>query len=99
MTMGSAVAFYERVEKDVQLQEKLKELGSKEKIEPYVKNELGYDFTKEEMQKVIFERNPDLSDEELEKVVGGVLDWVAVGFFLVGIGVPAFIINAAAGAA
>ncbi len=95
----SAVTFYERVEKDTELQEKLKEFGSKEKIESYVKNDLGYVFTKEEMQKVIFERNPDLSDEELEQVVGGVLDWVAVGFFLVGIGVPAFVLNAVAAAA
>jgi hypothetical protein len=36
-----------------------------------VKGELGYDFTLEEMQKVIFERNPQMTDEELEAVVGG----------------------------
>ena len=71
MPMESAVAFYERLEKDAELQEKLKELGSKEKIEPYVKNELGYDFTREEMQKVIFENHPEMTDEELEAVVGG----------------------------
>lgn len=71
MSMESAVAFYELVEKDVELQEKLKELGSKEKISQYVKGELGYDFSPEEMQKVIFERNPEMTDEELEAVVGG----------------------------
>jgi predicted ribosomally synthesized peptide with nif11-like leader len=69
--MESAVAFYERVEKDVELQEKLKELGTKENVEGYVKGELGYDFTLEEMQKVIFEKNPEMTEEELEAVVGG----------------------------
>ena len=71
MSMESAVAFYERLEKDVELQEKLKELGTKESVSQYVKGELGYDFTLEEMQKVIFERNPEMTDEELEAVVGG----------------------------
>ena len=69
--MESAVSFYERLEKDVELQKKLKELGTKENISQYVKGELGYDFTLEEMQKVIFERNPEMTDEELEAVVGG----------------------------
>ena len=41
MSMESAVAFYERLEKDVELQEKLKELGTKENISQYVKGELG----------------------------------------------------------
>lgn len=72
MSMESAVAFYERVEKDVELQKKLRELGSKENVERYVKGELGYDFSLEEMQKVIFERNPEMTDEELEAVTGGV---------------------------
>lgn len=72
MSVKSAVAFYERVEKDLELQEKLKELGTKESVERYVKEEFGYDFTLEEMQKVIFERNPEMTDEELETVVGGV---------------------------
>ena len=71
MPMESAVAFYERLEKDAELQEKLKELGTKENISQYVKGELGYDFTLEVMQKVIFERNPEMTDEELEAVVGG----------------------------
>ncbi len=71
MSMESAVAFYERLEKDVELQKKLKELGTKENISQYVKGELGYDFTLEEMQKVIFERHPEMTDEELEAVVGG----------------------------
>ena len=71
MPMESAVAFYERLEKDAELQEKLKELGTKENISQYVKGELGYDFTLEERQKVIFERNPEMTDEELEAVVGG----------------------------
>ncbi len=71
MSMESAVAFYECVEKDAALREKLRELGSKEKVEPYIKNELGYDFTEEEMRKVVFERNPEMTEEDLEAVVGG----------------------------
>jgi predicted ribosomally synthesized peptide with nif11-like leader len=72
MSMESAEAFYERVEKDAELRKKLRELASKENVERYVKGELGYDFTLEEMQKVIFERNPEMTDEELEAVTGGV---------------------------
>ena len=72
MSMESAVAFYELVKKDVELQKKLKELGSKEKIQSYVKNDLGYDFTKEEMQSVLLEQNPEMTDEDLEAAVGGV---------------------------
>ena len=53
------------------MQEKLTELGTKENVSQYVRDELGYDFTLEEMQKVIFERNPEMTDEELEAVVGG----------------------------
>lgn len=71
MSMESAAAFYERVKKDVELQEKLKELGSKEKVQSYVKNDLGYDFTKEEMQSVLLEQNPEMTDEDLEAAVGG----------------------------
>lgn len=71
MSMESAVAFYERLKKDTELQKKLKELGSKEKIKPYVENDLGYDFTKEEMRRVLLERNPEMTDEDLEAAVGG----------------------------
>ena len=85
MSAESAVAFYERLEKDIELQEKLKELGTKEKIEQHVKGELGYDFTLEEMQKVIFEKNPDLTDDELEAVVGGNINVGVVVGGLVGI--------------
>ena len=71
MSKESAVAFYERLEKDVELQEKLKELGTKVNISQYVRGELGYNFTLEEMREVIFDRNPEMTDEELEAVVGG----------------------------
>jgi len=94
--MESAVAFYEFLEKDVELQKKLKELGTKENVARYVKDELGYDFTSEEMQKVIFERNPEMTDEELEAVVGGMdpaLLWGLIG------GAAVVAVNAAAGAA
>jgi len=71
MSRESAVAFYERLEKDEELQETLKELNTKERIEEYVKKELQYDFSLEEMQQVIFEKNPEITDEDLEAVVGG----------------------------
>lgn len=79
MSVESAVAFYERLEKDIELQEKLKLLGTKENIASYVKGELDYDFTLDEMQKVIFERNPEMTDEELEAVMGGVNDEIILG--------------------
>ncbi len=71
MSRESAVAFYEQVEANEELQEKLKDLGTQKGIEEYVKEELGYHFSLEEMQKVIFEKNPEIADEDLEAVVGG----------------------------
>lgn len=82
MSMEAAVAFYERLEQEPGLQERIKELNAPELIEPYVRDELGYRFTKEEMQRVIFERNPEMSDEEMEAVTGGTIVMVAV--YLVG---------------
>jgi predicted ribosomally synthesized peptide with nif11-like leader len=83
MSMEAAVAFYDLLEKDTDLRERIMALGSKEKIEPFVKNELGYTFSMEEMQKVVFEKNPELTDEELEAIVGGfaitTLFWIGVG--------------------
>jgi predicted ribosomally synthesized peptide with nif11-like leader len=70
--MESAVAFYEKVENDNKLVTRMQELQTPEAISSYVQGELGYDFTWEEMQKVIFERNPELTDKELEAVVGGI---------------------------
>ena len=78
MSMEAAVAFYERLEQEPGLQERIKELNAPELIEPYVRDELGYRFTKEEMQRVIFERNPEMSDEEMEAVTGGTIVMVAV---------------------
>lgn len=71
MSMEAAVAFYERLEKEPELAERVRELETSTQVESYVKEELGYDFTRAEMQKVIFEKNPDISDEELEAIVGG----------------------------
>ena len=81
MSLESATAFYERLEREPELTERIRELNTPDRIEPYVKGELGYDFTREEMQQVIFERNPEMTDEELEAVVGGlgVGDWIAMG--------------------
>jgi predicted ribosomally synthesized peptide with nif11-like leader len=87
MSVEAAAAFYDRLENDSALMGKLKELEDKERLMLYVKDELGYDFTKEEMQKVIFERNPEMTDEELEAVVGGVSDDMLIGISIgVGIG-------------
>lgn len=110
MSRESAVAFYEQVEASEELQAKLKELGTQERIEEYVKEELGYDFSLEEMQKVIFEKNPEITDEDLEAVVGGesasneasVLPVIVaglVGSAIVGIGVVGVGAAAAAAAA
>ena len=87
MSIESAAAFYDRLQTDVSLQEQLKATGDRVAMEAYVREELGYDFTKEEMQKVIFERNPEMTDEELEAVVGGVSDDMLIGISIgVGIG-------------
>lgn len=99
MSMEHAVSFYEKLEGDLELQKRISKIESQAELENFVKNELGYNFTKEEMQKVIFDRNPEMTDEELEAVVGGIIDWVAVGFALISIGVPAAVLNAAASAA
>ena len=97
MSIESAVAFYERVEKDAGLQEKLKELNTKENIARYVKEELGYEFSLEEMQKVIFERNPEMTDEELEAVVGGSV--TLLGIFSLGMAISGLVITFASMAA
>ena len=73
MSVESAAAFYDRLARDASLQEKLQELGDRERLATYVKDELGYVFTKEEMRKVVFERNPEMTDEDLQAVVGGVI--------------------------
>lgn len=69
MSRESALAFYERLENDPDLTERLRALAAPE-AERLVKEELGYEFTKEEIQHVIFERNPEMTDAELEAVVG-----------------------------
>jgi predicted ribosomally synthesized peptide with nif11-like leader len=74
MSQESAVAFYEKLESDTELTARIQELQTREAIGQYVREELGYDFSLEEMQKVIFERNPEITDEEMEAVVGGQLD-------------------------
>ena len=87
MSIESAAAFYDRLQSDVALQGKLKATDDREQIEAYVRDELGYDFTKEEMQKVVFERNPEMTDEDLEAVVGGLSDDMTYGIAIgVGIG-------------
>lgn len=79
MSIESAVAFYERMEKDVLLQGKLKELGSGENVRSYLKNELGYDFSEEELRKALSDRNPEMTDGDWEAVTGGahypIFDW------------------------
>ena len=82
MSIEAAVAFYELLETDAKVADRVRELATPDKIEPYVKKELGYEFTKQEMQKVVFERNPEMTDEELEAVTGGTIMIVLV--FIVG---------------
>lgn len=86
--------------RDVSLQEQPKATGDRERVEAWVRDELGYDFTQEEMQRVIFERNPEMTDEELEAVIGDNVGVAIGGLFgiggVTGIGVAA---EAAAGLA
>jgi predicted ribosomally synthesized peptide with nif11-like leader len=95
--MESATAFYDKLESDTELTARIQELQTREAIGQYVREELGYDFSLEEMQKVIFERNPEITDEEMEAVVGGKLDTfsVLVGA-TAGLGVAVAIVAAAA---
>ncbi len=97
MSMESATAFYDKLESDTELTARIQELQTREAIGQYVREELGYDFSLEEMQKVIFERNPEITDEEMEAVVGGKLDTfsVLVGA-TAGLGVAVAIVAAAA---
>ena len=86
MSRESAAAFLERLEGDEVLVERLRGCTMPE-AERLVKEELGYDFTREEMQEVIFEKNPEITDEELEAVVGGVSNDMIYGIAIgVGIG-------------
>jgi predicted ribosomally synthesized peptide with nif11-like leader len=86
MSRESAAAFLERLEGDEVLAERLRGCTVSE-AEELVKEELGYDFTREEMQQVIFEKNPQITDEELETVVGGLSDDMTYGIAIgVGIG-------------
>ena len=45
MSVEAAAAFYDRLGNDSALLGQLKELGDKERLVLYVKDELGYDFT------------------------------------------------------
>jgi predicted ribosomally synthesized peptide with nif11-like leader len=67
-------AFYEKLQQDEELAHKIKELKTPEASKEYIQDQLGYDFTLEEMHEIIFESNPELTDEELEAVVGGLSD-------------------------
>ena len=60
-------------------------------------NEFLSDFTLEEMQKVIFERNPEITDEELEAVVGGSI--TLIGIFSLGMAISGLVITFASMAA
>ena len=71
MSQEAAVAFYERLEMEPELQEKIKAMETPERVQVYVREELGYAFTKEEMQRVIFERHPEMTDAAMAAVVGG----------------------------
>ena len=85
MARESAAAFLERLGSDEVLAERLRGCTIPD-AEKLVKEELGYDFTREEMQQVIFEKNPEITDEDLEAVVGGVSDDMMYGI-TIGIGI------------
>ncbi len=106
MSMESAVAFYERLESDEKVMTRIQKLQTREAIGLYVREELGYDFSLEEMQKVVFERNPEITDEEMEAVIGGelgtaemVLGGIAIGLGGVAIGMFGTLAGLAAAAA
>ena len=98
MSLEAAVGFYERLAAEPDLQERIRDLETPDRIESYVKVELGYDFTREEMQRVIFDRHPEMTDEEMAAVVGGLdAGWYVLAGF--GGGAVAFVLIAAGSAA
>ncbi len=94
MSQESAIAFYEKLQNDEALIERINGMTPLE-VQNLVRQEWEFDFTAEEMQQVIFDRHPELTDEELEAVVGGLsaetatiaFAGVAVSAVLVGVGV------------
>jgi predicted ribosomally synthesized peptide with nif11-like leader len=70
MSLESAVAFCEKLQNDEALIERINGMTPLE-VQNLVRQEWVFEFTSEEMQQVIFERHPELTDEELEAVVGG----------------------------
>eukprot|EP00767_Chilomastix_cuspidata_P008295 gnl/Chilomastix_cuspidata/9464.p1 GENE.gnl/Chilomastix_cuspidata/9464~~gnl/Chilomastix_cuspidata/9464.p1 ORF type:complete len:110 (-),score=1.24 gnl/Chilomastix_cuspidata/9464:332-661(-) len=108
MSQESAKAFYAKLQQDEELSQKIKELKTEEAIKEYVQEELGYEFTPDEMEQVIFEQNPELTDEELEAVVGGadgengIIPGIAIGIAVggsAGIGMIGIGVGIAAAAA
>ena len=97
MSMESAVAFYERLESDAELTARIQELQTREAISQYVREELEYDFSLEEMQKVIFERHPEITDEELEAVVGGLGTLETLGIATLGTAAGLGVVSAGLG--
>ncbi len=97
MSMESAVAFYERLESDTELTARIQELQTREAIGRYVREELEYDFSLEEMQKVIFERHPEITDEELEAVVGGLGTLETLGIATLGTAAGLGVVSAGLG--
>ena len=95
MSLESAAAFYEKLQSEEELVNRIKDMTPLE-VRNLVQQEWGFDFTAEEMQQVVFERHPELTDEELEIVVGGgslaesaviAATGFAVSAVLVGVGV------------
>ena len=69
MSIESAKAFLERVENDEDFRNSVGEIATTEQRMEFVKK-AGFDFTKEEIEKLTSE----LSDEQLEKVHGGIIN-------------------------
>ena len=69
MSIESAKAFLERLENDEDFRKNVGQIATAEERIEYVKT-AGFDFTKEELDDV----TEQLSDIELDKIAGGVVD-------------------------
>ena len=71
MSMESAKAFIERMNTDAEFAKRAMELRGKEQIAAFVAQE-GFDFSEEEYRRCdLVLEGEELSDENLDKVVGG----------------------------
>ncbi|GAK51477.1 hypothetical protein U14_02721 [Candidatus Moduliflexus flocculans] len=101
MSVENFKKFGQLCAEDPKIREKVKEIGI-ENIDSWIaysKNELGLEFTKEDIQTLANEVRPtdELSEEQLEQVAGGVVTTTVVGLAAVGAGIATIATVAAAG--